>query len=271
MIRFIGSGGDLTSLLDEPLVLTHDQLRLDLFHGVEGHTDDDEDRGPPQVHVLRWYSGQSRREERDEDRNPSQEERPREGDAGHRTVKVLRRRDPRPNPGDEGSVLLEIVRGVDRVEGHRRVEVGKAEYENEIDKVVKNVGRNIGAGRDPVGAQRPRDLAPDAGRRGQEVTDDDREEHDRDRKDDRDNARLVHPERQMRTAPLVNLAAYHPLGRLDRDLPLGLLDLDDERRNHDGEGREQEQRRQALRGTAAREQVVDGVRNTADNAGEDDQ
>src|SRR5438874_10451300 len=55
MIRFIGSGSDLRSLLDEPLVLTHDQLRLDLFHGVQGHADDDQDRRSPQVHVLGWY------------------------------------------------------------------------------------------------------------------------------------------------------------------------------------------------------------------------
>src|SRR5881398_2652239 len=206
MIRFIGSTGDLTSLLDEPLVLTHDQLRLNLFHGVESHTDDDQDRRPPQVHVLRWYSGECGCEERDEDRHTSQEERPRERNPGHRAVEVLRGRDAGPYPGDEGRVLLEIVRGVDWIEGDGGVEVGEPEDQNEIDKVVENVGRNIRTGRHPVGAQRPRDLAPDAGRRGQEVTDDDREEHDRDRKDDRDNARLVHPERQVRTAPLVNLA-----------------------------------------------------------------
>src|SRR2546427_2184889 len=90
MIRFIRSGSDLTSLLDEPLVLTHDQLRLDLFHRVQGHTDDDQDRRPPQVHVLGWYSGERRGQKRDEHGHTTQEECPGERDAGHRAVKVLR-------------------------------------------------------------------------------------------------------------------------------------------------------------------------------------
>src|SRR2546425_842598 len=234
MIRFIGSGSDLTSLLDEPLVLTHDQLRLDLFHGIQGHADDDQDRRSPQVHVLRWYSGERRREEWDEHGHPAQEERPGERDAGHRPVKVLCGRNPRPNPGDEGRVLLEIVRGIDRVEGHRRIEVGESEDQDEVHEVIEDVGRNIGAGRHPVGPQGPRDLAPGGGCGRKEVADDDREEHDRNGEDDRDNARLVHPERQVRAAPLVDLAAYHPLRRLDRDLPLRLLNLDDEGGDHDG-------------------------------------
>src|SRR2546425_1145166 len=271
MIRFIRSGSDVTSLLDEPLVLTHDQLRLDLFHGVQRHADDDQDRCPTQVHVLRWYSGECRREERDEHGHTTQEERPGKRDAGHRAVEVLRGRDARPNPGDEGGVLLEVIGRIHWVEGHRRVEVGEAEDQDEVHKVIEDVGWNIWAGGHPVGAQRPLDLAPGGGGGGEKVPDDDREEHDRDGEDDRDYARLVHTQRQVRAAPLVNLAAHHPLRRLDRDLPLRLLHLDDERGHHDGEGGEEKQRCQVLRGAAAGQQVVDGVRNAADDAGEDDQ
>src|SRR2546422_9604488 len=57
-IKFIGTARDLRSLLYEPLVLTHDQLRLDLFHGVERNADHDQDRRAAEVHVLRRYSGQ---------------------------------------------------------------------------------------------------------------------------------------------------------------------------------------------------------------------
>src|SRR5256884_5319327 len=133
-IKFIWTARDLRSLLDEPLVLTHDQLRLDLLHGVERNTDYDQDRRTAKVHVLRRYSGQGGGEQGDQHRDPTQEERAGKGDARHGAVQVLRRGHARPDAGDEGGVLLQVVRGVDRVEGDRGVEVGEAEDMDAVDE-----------------------------------------------------------------------------------------------------------------------------------------
>src|SRR5205823_12319246 len=134
----------------EPLVLTHDQLRLDLFHGVEGYADHDQDRRAAKVHVLRRYSSQGGGEQRNQDRHPTEEERAGKGDARHGAIQVLGRRHARPDAGDEGGVLLQVVSGVDRVEGDRGIEVGEAEDEDEVDEVIEDVGRDVGAGRNPV-------------------------------------------------------------------------------------------------------------------------
>src|SRR6202035_4310787 len=43
--------------LDEPLVLAHQELRLDLFHGVEGNADHDQDRRAAQIEAGRRDAG----------------------------------------------------------------------------------------------------------------------------------------------------------------------------------------------------------------------
>src|SRR5215204_2218582 len=48
-------------LLQEALVVAHHELRLDLLHGVEGHADDDQDRGAAEVEVRRCLVDQDRR------------------------------------------------------------------------------------------------------------------------------------------------------------------------------------------------------------------
>ena len=62
-----------------------------------------------------------------------------------------------------------------------------------------------------------------------------REEQDADREDDRDDAGLVHAQRQERGATLVHAPAADAAGVLDGDAALALLDVDDDRDGRDGQ------------------------------------
>src|SRR5258708_16929492 len=60
-------------LFDETAVLPHDELRLQLFHRVQGNADDDEDCGASQVHLLMWNARDLGRGYRQDDRDEAQE------------------------------------------------------------------------------------------------------------------------------------------------------------------------------------------------------
>ena len=121
-------------LLQEAFVVAHHQLRLELFHRVERHADDDEDRGPAEVERGRGLADEDRRQRRDR----REVQRPREREPREDAVEELGRRAPRPHPRDEPAVLLEVVGLVDRIEGHRRVEVRE---EDDEDRLADDVGR----------------------------------------------------------------------------------------------------------------------------------
>src|ERR1022692_1076292 len=75
--------------LDESLVLAHQQLGLDLFHGVEGHADDDEDGRAAEVEAGRGDAGEDGGEQRQHHRDHRQEERAGEGDPPHDLAEIL--------------------------------------------------------------------------------------------------------------------------------------------------------------------------------------
>ena len=94
-----------------------------------------------------------------------------------------------------------------------------------------------------------------------------REVQQRRREDDRDDAGLVHLQRQVRRRSAVHLASDHPLGVLHRDPALTLLDEDDTGDDH--------QRCEADEGedqcTAAVEDRLALARDTRCDTGEDQQ
>src|SRR4051812_30107098 len=101
-------------LLQEAFVVAHHQLGLELLHGVEGHADDDQQRGSAEVERLRRARGgdHDRRQRRD----GGEVERAREREPREDAVQELGGRPAWPHPRDEPSVLLQVVGLVDGVE-----------------------------------------------------------------------------------------------------------------------------------------------------------
>src|SRR3954470_25022563 len=58
---------------DEPLVVAHHELRLDLLHGLDDHADDDEDAGAAEAESAELR--QDRRDDVRRDRDDAEEER----------------------------------------------------------------------------------------------------------------------------------------------------------------------------------------------------
>src|SRR6185437_4054121 len=89
-------------LLQEALVTSHHQLRLELLHRFQRDADHDQDRGPSKRDVLVGASDQDRRQRGDGgEEQGARERQPRED-----PVEEFGRRAPRPDAGDEAAVLL---------------------------------------------------------------------------------------------------------------------------------------------------------------------
>src|SRR5258706_5107873 len=65
----------IIALLDEALVLPHEQLGLDLFHGVQGDADDDQHRRAAQVEAGGGHAGEEAGQQRQGHRDDGQEHR----------------------------------------------------------------------------------------------------------------------------------------------------------------------------------------------------
>src|SRR5260221_12061863 len=108
-------------LLDEAAILAHDQLRLQLFHRVQGNADDDEDCGAPQIHLLMWNPGDLGRGYRQDDSDEAQEGGAGERDAIHDGRQVVRGGTSRTDARDEARIAFEVVGDVVHLESDRRV------------------------------------------------------------------------------------------------------------------------------------------------------
>src|SRR5882724_10152921 len=93
------------ALLEEALVTSHHQLRLELLHGFERDADHDQDRGAAEEEVLvgaryqdRWQRGDGGEEQRAGERQASED-----------AVEEFGGRAPRAHAGDEAAVLLQVV------------------------------------------------------------------------------------------------------------------------------------------------------------------
>ena len=94
-----------------------------------------------------------------------------------------------------------------------------------------------------------------------------REQQDADGEDDRDDAGHVHPQWQERGTALVYAVAPNPVGVLDRDPALTLLDEDDHEDDHQADDAEGEQ----LEPVGAGQELADRGRDSRHDAGEDDE
>ena len=100
--RTLGSG--------EAFVVARDEVRLDLLHGVERDTDDDQQAGTTEAERHLEVLLEQRRDHADD----RQVQRTRERDPRQHALDVLRRVLAGTDARDEAAALLQVVRDVDR-------------------------------------------------------------------------------------------------------------------------------------------------------------
>ena len=173
--------------------------------------------------------------ERPARRRRAQEEGAGEADPDDRPGQVVPRRAAGSDAGDESAVLAQLVGRLVGLEGERRVEVGEADGQQEVED---DVDERWAAGTSPI-AVRDVPRRPSTSESREVRRDLGREEQDADREDDRDDAGLVDAQRQEGRAALVHAPAADAAGVLDRDASLALLDVDDDGHDHDRQDDEQ--------------------------------
>ena len=201
------------ALLEEALVVPHDQVRLELAHRVERDADRDQQRGAAEeegdVELALHDVGH--------DRDRGHEQRAAEGDALEDPLDVLGGGLAGADAGDEAAGLLHVFSQVDGIYGYRVVEVAEEDDEARVHRVV-----------DVVAALEEAHHALARGGVGHEGRDRDGDRQQGQREDDRDDAALVDLERKVALGAAVHLAADHALRVLDGDLALGGLHPDDD-------------------------------------------
>src|SRR5256714_11190176 len=180
-VPFPAPGGprstSLMALPEETLVVAHQELRLELLHGLERHPDRDEDRRPAERELLDVPRVQH---DVGDQRDGREEQRAGQRDAYEDVVQVVRGGPAWTDPRNEPSVLPDVVGRVHRVERDRRVEVGEEDDEEAVDEHVQHAPRPELVLHEVLQA-RPVDGG------GEQL----REVQDRDREDDGDDACLI--------------------------------------------------------------------------------
>src|SRR6186997_2074020 len=152
--------------LDQSLILMGEQMALDLGDGIHGDTHHDEERGAAEIERHAGIGDEDLRK----DAYGGEIDRAHHGDPGQHVVDIFRSAFPRPDAGQEATILLEIVGRVLRVEYHRRVEEGEEHDQRDVENDVQR-RTTAKHGSDSV---QPLGSAP-----GREISDRDRQEQKR--------------------------------------------------------------------------------------------
>src|SRR5207302_1746174 len=115
--------------LDQAFILVREQVALDLRHRVHGHADYDQQRGAAEIEWYRSIGDENLRQQAYQ-REISRAD---HGDAREHIVDVLGGALAGPDARDEAAVLLEVFRGLGRVEHDRGVEEGKEDDERDVE------------------------------------------------------------------------------------------------------------------------------------------
>src|SRR5579863_692906 len=261
--------------LDESAIVAHRQARFDLRDRVEGHAHDDQQRG--RAEIERGHRKAALQRSR-QNREQSEIDGGRRGDSHQNLVEVVDGRLARANSRNEGTGLLQIVGHVARIEDDRAVKEREDDDQQKIDDVIKEaVGRepDVEPGREALHSaldRWPKTAADDrlaATEPRERLL---RQEQDRDRKDDRDDARVVEAQRNVGRSPREHLAPDRPPRLLNGHAALSLVQEDDRDDNDDRDGdikQQVEQRFGALAGRGVRLRNV--LRIAQHDADEDDE
>src|SRR5437588_5072667 len=135
---------DAAALRREAFIVTHDELRFDLLHGIHGDADDDQQRGAAEVEVdaeTVGHPGRERVERASDERdvvevNTANQEGWNDGDddevdgadqrdAGEDVIDEVRRAAAGTDAGNKAAVLAHVIGDVIRAEHDGDIEVGE--------------------------------------------------------------------------------------------------------------------------------------------------
>ena len=160
---------------------------------------------------------------------------------------------------DKATLLAQVVRRFLRIEHHRGVEIREKHDEDDGQNPVNPTrGNGIGERRQPTHVEQRRKLSREVNQAACE--------------DDRDNARGIHLQGNVRGLATHHLATLHALGVVHRNAALSTLDEDDRRDAH--QHHSQDEHRNGNAHTRVSGQVhrrEDGRRHAGHNAHEDDE
>src|SRR5688500_6971392 len=128
------------ALLEEAVVVTHQQVRFHLAHGIEHHADENEDAGAAKERRNLIRDVQEAIKEVGNNRDDRQEDRAREGDAPHGVVQIIAGGLAGTNARNVAAVFLEVVGDLDFIELSGHPEIGEKEnhaaVESEVEKLA---------------------------------------------------------------------------------------------------------------------------------------
>src|SRR5690606_30224287 len=120
-------------LLHEAFIVPQEQMLLHLLDRIQPDADDDQQRRSAEEERLDVEPVEDPEGQQRDDREV---DRARDGDPAEHVVDVLRRTRPRLDARDEGALLLQVLRQVDRVEDDGGVEVGEEDDQDRVQDVV---------------------------------------------------------------------------------------------------------------------------------------
>src|SRR3990172_3716399 len=206
---------------EEPFIVAHGQLALDLLHRFERYADHDENRHPTKTDAD-VPNGPGNR---GQDGHNPQEQGTRQRDAVEDVLQVPGRLAAGPHAGHETSLTLNHLRLTNRVELDGGVEVGEEDDQGEQQEDVEHADALAIAyvDVDPV-ANAGHEAAPGGRNSGR---DQHREVHHAGGKDHRDHTGRVDFQRDVCALPTHDPPPANALGELDRDPSLSLFHVDD--------------------------------------------
>lgn len=120
-------------LTDESLIVSHHQLRFELSHGIDGDTNNDEQRRAGQQQSLN--TGNLSRNIR-ENRDDAEEQRADQRNPRHDASQVSVRVRAGTNSRNERALLLQVLGDALLLEHHHRIEIGERHDHEEVDHLV---------------------------------------------------------------------------------------------------------------------------------------
>ena len=249
----------LLFLIKETFVVAHEHLSLQGADCLKCNADNDYDGG-----AAKGHAGEGGRlaEVSDENRHNSDDAKvdgAEEGDLVKHLLDELAGGLAGTEARDVAAVLLQIIGHFNRVELDGRVEIGKEEYQQEVD-------HSVGDGCGVKGLHKPAVRIASGERRNGG-----RQGCNGLGKDYGHDAGHVHLHGQMRALAAVHLAAHHALSVLDRDSALGVADKNDQ--DDDRQGAQEHQHSDPpleLAGDDIADTGDNGSRQTGHDAGKED-
>src|SRR5690606_23238269 len=227
----------------EAVVITHHKLRFKLAHGVDDHTNDDDQTGAGQHQrritgntAHRFVGEQQAVDEVDHarrDGDDAQEKRANQRDAPGHAQNIILRALAGADAGDEAAVALQVLGQILVRDHHVRIEERETNNQQEESQPVAKPLLLAEGLRDRV-AQRPlREQADDQSREGD----------DRLRENERDHADRVDLQRNVRAGAAILPATTHALAILNRNAAHAFLNDDN---TNDADHRDQDEHDQAV-------------------------